>query len=183
VQFDDTGVSPGRTVVAYDKGKLVRINVSATEEHEPWQYSVHTTRAGNFSLRPVLKRLKHGPALVHFTIPEGTYWYPCLKRPGKPVCWEDDVRLYKEVEAGKYELKVWEQNEGHASDRRNATNAPEITFEAGFFYEITIDFTTNEVVPTIAEPVDWTKPTEPAEPLEAGIKGFRMPPKKARRRK
>jgi len=164
VEFNEEP-SSGMAAVPFNKAELVRIVVTS-EGYEPWQYSLDTTGAGNFSVRATLSEFRTGTAAVQWLIPPGKYWYPCMKRPQGPVCWEDDTALAKEVKAGKYTLKVWEQLGGHASNKRDATNQPEIVIEPGLKYVFEMDFSGEEVIITPQEPVPY-EPPPPGTDLNA----------------
>ena len=104
------------------------------------------------------------PAKVKWLYPEDKYWYACLKRPGKSVCWDDQfARDAKQVMSGTYELAMWEQLHGKASNRRRPTNTPEITLLPLHYYEIELDFTGDEVIATPHEPVPWDPVAEAEE--------------------
>ncbi len=148
----------GMISVQYSKGQLVHVAANM-EEYEPWQYSVHTTQAGNFLLRPTLTFFKNEPALVKWVVPPKQYWYACLKRSGRSVCWNDaKAREPKEIDAGPYEVVVWEQMSQRVADKRWADNKPMMTFEPGLFYAIEIEFSGDEVVLTqVHDPLPWEK--------------------------
>lgn len=124
---------------AVNKGQTVHVQAHLAE-YESWSTVVHTTPVGQYYVRPSLVRPVKGKSLVHWRIPEGKYWYPCLKRPRQSVCWDSaKVREPMVIESGEYELIAWEQVGNNIKDKRYATNKPTITIEANKAYSISLD--------------------------------------------
>ncbi|MDX9721685.1 MAG: protein kinase [Myxococcota bacterium] len=154
VSFDGQA-TPGLATMVFEKGQLV--HVSATKDgYDPWQYTIHTTHAGVFQLEPVLSAPRNDPAAVTWVSPPKTYWYACLKSKTASKCWDDaNSRGQKELPAGTYEVRVWEQLGGSASNRRNAPNTPVITLEPHLAYTFDLDFSGEEVKLTQTEAVPY----------------------------
>lgn len=160
------------------KGQLFDIDISA-DEYVGFKHTIHTTPAGEFTVQVDLPAIPKGKFQVALVVPEGQYWYGCLKdatQSGK--CW-NSVDVYNQpqvMSSGTYSLDVWEQEGDHSKDRMKLEKdkQPSITFEPNMSYTINIEAfndtdgngKADEILYTLSEPTPWDPNAPPEAPKE-----------------